>query len=185
MIASRFSTAPSRLPGRLITRASPRTAACARDRGAKRVFSSDRVLISSPNPGRRFVVTASVASGVTSLSAIPVPPVVITSRHPKLVDSLADTCRDLIELVRHDDALDWLVPTVPQQRLDCRTGLVLELASGRAVTACDDDRFDFHAFRILNAERKATSIQHSTSQPPFSKPTTDNRQNCRELRTEN
>src|SRR5690606_41820535 len=43
--------------------------------------SSDLFRINSPKPGRSLSQTASVASGVTSRRAGPVPPVVITRQH--------------------------------------------------------------------------------------------------------
>jgi hypothetical protein len=57
-------------------------AACARESDAIGVFSSERVRISSPKPGITFSQTRIVASGVTSLAAMPVPPVVTMSGVP-------------------------------------------------------------------------------------------------------
>jgi hypothetical protein len=65
-------------PGRLITSAWPRITATWRDRIA--VGTNARLMrrICSPTPGISWVATASVASGVTSRGAGPVPPVVST-----------------------------------------------------------------------------------------------------------
>ncbi len=49
------------------------------------VLDNDALRINSPNPGTRRSQTRAVASGVTSRGAIPVPPVVITSRAPSPV----------------------------------------------------------------------------------------------------
>jgi hypothetical protein len=46
--------------------------------------------ICSPNPGNILSQTASVASGVTSLGAGPVPPVVIITEQPALQSSIKD-----------------------------------------------------------------------------------------------
>ncbi len=65
-------------PGRLTISALPRTTATCRDRIA--VGTKRRLIwrICSPKPGIVLVATASVASGVTSRGAGPVPPVVST-----------------------------------------------------------------------------------------------------------
>lgn len=80
MMLSRFSVAPATLPGRFTMSAVPRMAAWARESGAIEVFLSEALRINSPNPGTARSHTDIVASGVTSRGAIPVPPVVTTSR---------------------------------------------------------------------------------------------------------
>ena len=77
--ASRFSHAPFGLPGRLTIRLFPRMPAAARDRHAFGVIRIDDALIASGIPGASLPHTAIVASGVTSRSAKPVPPVVTIS----------------------------------------------------------------------------------------------------------
>jgi hypothetical protein len=69
-------------PGRLTTSVRPQMPAVCRERIAVGTFSSDTFRISSPNPGSSFAHTRSVASGVTSRGAGPVPPVVITRQQP-------------------------------------------------------------------------------------------------------
>ena len=68
-------------PGRLMIKALPRITATWRDRIA--VATKLRLIwrICSPNPGITLCATASVASGVTSRGAGPVPPVVSTRSH--------------------------------------------------------------------------------------------------------
>ena len=57
----------------------PRTPASARDRMAVGTVAKLRIRIASPKPGSSLSITSRVASGVTSRSDGPVPPVVITS----------------------------------------------------------------------------------------------------------
>src|SRR5664280_708945 len=78
---SRVSAIAFGWPGRLMTSDLPRTTATWRDRMA--VGTKARLMrrICSPKPGSSFVATASVASGVTSRGAGPVPPVVTTRSH--------------------------------------------------------------------------------------------------------
>ena len=66
-------------PGRLMMSERPRTPAVARDKMDVGATANDCARIVSPNPGNSRVITASVASGVTSRAAKPVPPVVIIS----------------------------------------------------------------------------------------------------------
>ena len=65
-------------PGRLMTSAPPRITATCRDRIAVGTNASEIRRICSPKPGISLVAIASVASGVTSRGAGPVPPVVST-----------------------------------------------------------------------------------------------------------
>jgi len=74
--ASRDSTAPFGLPGRLMMMLAPRIPATARDMMARGVFFMPSARICSANPGIRRSATAIVASGVTSRGPRPVPPVV-------------------------------------------------------------------------------------------------------------
>src|SRR5215470_266711 len=68
-------------PGRLMTSAPLRTTATCRDRIAVGTNSRLILRICSPKPGMTLSATASVASGVTSRGAGPVPPVVSTRWH--------------------------------------------------------------------------------------------------------
>ena len=65
-------------PGRLMISARPRITATWRDRIAVGTNARPMRRICSPKPGISLVATASVASGVTSRGAGPVPPVVST-----------------------------------------------------------------------------------------------------------
>jgi hypothetical protein len=79
-MASRDSTAPRGLPGRLIMIVVARIPATARDKIARGVFFAPSERMCSPKPGMSLSTTAIVASGVTSRGPTPVPPVVrITS----------------------------------------------------------------------------------------------------------
>ena len=70
-----------RLPGRLTMSELPRMPAICRDRIAVGTKLSDTARISSPKPSRILSQIDSVASGVTSRFAGPVPPVVTTRQH--------------------------------------------------------------------------------------------------------
>ena len=63
-------------PGKLTIKQDPRVPAICLDRMAVGTYFRDMDLILSPKPGRTLSQTAFVASGVTSLGAGPVPPVV-------------------------------------------------------------------------------------------------------------
>src|SRR5260370_12017896 len=69
-------------PGKFTSSDLPRTPATWRERMAVGTNFSDRARICSPNPSSSLSQTASVASGVTSRRAGPVPPVVTTRQHP-------------------------------------------------------------------------------------------------------
>ena len=83
-------------PGRLKSRHDPRIPAVCLDRIAVGVYLSEIARICSPNPGINRSTTFSVAYGVTSRSAGPVPPVVTTTLQPTMsassiiVDSIKD-----------------------------------------------------------------------------------------------
>src|SRR5687767_1007788 len=79
--ASKQSRMALGLPGRLTINELPRIPAIWRDRIAVGTNLSDTARISSPKPSRILSQTASVASGVTSRLAGPVPPVVTTRQH--------------------------------------------------------------------------------------------------------
>ena len=64
------------LPGKLKIRQEPRIPAVWRERIAVGVYCNEMERICSPNPGIIRSTTRSVASGVTSRCAGPVPPVV-------------------------------------------------------------------------------------------------------------
>jgi len=70
---------PKPILGRFTMSAVPRTTAWARDREAMGVDCRDSDRMSSPKPGMNLSAMERVASGVMSLRAIPVPPVVTTS----------------------------------------------------------------------------------------------------------
>ncbi len=74
-------TAPG-LPGRLTIRQPPTTPALPRDSAANGVSAAARARRCSAIPGASRSTTSSVASGVTSRGARPVPPVVSTSCEP-------------------------------------------------------------------------------------------------------
>ncbi len=76
--ASRFSLIALGFPGRLRIKVLPLIPATCLERIAVGTYWRDAVLICSPKPGSIFSQTASVASGVTSRKAGPVPPVVMT-----------------------------------------------------------------------------------------------------------
>jgi len=78
--ASNESIAAAGLPGRLSRSVVPRTPQIPRLKAAKGVFLAPSRRIRSGMPGIRRCATAKVASGVTSRTAIPVPPTVTTSR---------------------------------------------------------------------------------------------------------
>src|SRR6202035_1631460 len=82
--ASRQSRMALGLPGRLTISDLPRMPAICRDRIAVGTTFSDTARMSSPKPSSSFSHTASVASGVTSRRAGPVPPVVHTRQHLSL-----------------------------------------------------------------------------------------------------
>ncbi len=82
--ASKHSLIDFGFPGKLITKLLPLSPAVCLDRIAVGTNFRDSVLISSPKPGIIRSHTASVASGVTSLLAGPVPPVVTTKQHLSL-----------------------------------------------------------------------------------------------------
>ena len=69
-------------PGKLNTRAFPLVPPSCLERIAVGTKLSDIARICSPKPGRTRSSTPSVASGVTSLAAGPVPPVVTTTLQP-------------------------------------------------------------------------------------------------------
>jgi molybdopterin adenylyltransferase len=70
------------LPGKVITREFPTTAAKPRERIAFGVMSTLRIRINSPKPSISTLMTSLRASGVTSRSVIPVPPVVNIKLQP-------------------------------------------------------------------------------------------------------
>src|SRR5262249_38572080 len=72
------------LPGRLTISDFPRIPATCRDRIAVGTTFSETARICSPKPSSIFSQTASVASGVTSRFAGPVPPVVTIRQHPSV-----------------------------------------------------------------------------------------------------
>src|SRR6266542_5447621 len=74
-------------PGRLMMSERLRTTATWRDRIAVGTNSRPILRICSPNPGMSLSATASVASGVTSRGAGPVPPVVSTRWQPTMSTS--------------------------------------------------------------------------------------------------
>lgn len=80
--ASRHSRMALGLPGRLTMRVLPRMPAVCRERMAVGTYWRLVARMSSPNPGIIFSHTASVASGVTSRGAGPVPPVVTIRQQP-------------------------------------------------------------------------------------------------------
>jgi len=87
-MASSDSTAPFGLPGKFSIKDLCRTAATARDKIARGVFSIPLRRISSANPGISRSATAIVASGVESRGLKPVPPVVrIRSTRPESASS--------------------------------------------------------------------------------------------------
>ena len=79
--ASRDSTAPAGLPGRLRIRAFPRTPQTPRLKAANRVFLRPSARMRSDTPSIRRSQTARVASGVTSRAAMPVPPEQVENLH--------------------------------------------------------------------------------------------------------
>ena len=79
--ASKHSLIDFGLPGKLIIKLLPLRPAVCLDKIAVGTNFKDSVLISSPKPGIILSQTASVASGVTSRFAGPVPPVVTTRQH--------------------------------------------------------------------------------------------------------
>ena len=88
MMAARVSRAACGLPGRLMTNVRSRTPATARDNAAWGCRSRLALSIAAGIPGIILCNTAAVASGVTSLGAQPVPPVVSTRLHPAAVIAL-------------------------------------------------------------------------------------------------
>src|SRR5262249_45190138 len=90
--ASRQSRIALGLPGRFTISDFPRTPAICRDRMAVGTTFSDTARIRSPKPSRTLSQTASVASGVTSRRAGPVPPVVTTRQQPSWSHSSFRVC---------------------------------------------------------------------------------------------
>src|SRR5207249_487490 len=80
--ASRQSRMALGLPGRLTISDLPRMPAICRDRMAVGTTFSETARICSPKPSSSLSQTASVASGVTSRRAGPVPPVVTLRQRP-------------------------------------------------------------------------------------------------------
>ena len=70
-------------PGKLTIKQDPLVPAICLDRMAVGTYFREMDLILSPNPGKTLSQTAFVASGVTSLGAGPVPPVVKTREQPR------------------------------------------------------------------------------------------------------
>ncbi len=81
------------LPGRLRISDRPRMAAVCLERIAVGTFWREVDRISSPKPGSNFSAAASVASGVTSRGAGPVPPVVMTSEQTSTSQRCSRFCR--------------------------------------------------------------------------------------------
>ena len=81
-ISSMVSRIAFGLPGRLKIRLDPLKPPTWRERIAVGTNASEMLRICSPKPGMIRSHTAIVASGVTSLSAGPVPPVVTTTLQP-------------------------------------------------------------------------------------------------------
>ena len=79
LTASKFSSAALGLPGRFIMRDLFLMPAAALDKIERSVYFIVSILMASGMPGTIFSHTATVASGVTSLGAKPVPPVVTMS----------------------------------------------------------------------------------------------------------
>ena len=75
MITNPSLTAPGD-PGRLIISVDELVPASPRDRSAVSTFSREYARIASGIPGNNFCICGAVASGVTSVGEIPVPPVV-------------------------------------------------------------------------------------------------------------
>ncbi len=80
--ASKHCRIAEGLPGKLIISAPPRIPAVCRDKIAVGTYCKLTCRISSPKPGNIFWQTASVASGVTSRTAGPVPPLVTIRQQP-------------------------------------------------------------------------------------------------------
>jgi hypothetical protein len=110
-------------PGRLITSALPRITATWRDRIA--VGTKARLIrrICSPKPGISLVATASVASGVTSRGAGPVPPVVSTRSQR----AASTSSRRVAEIVA---ASSGMRPRLPGDRIPSAPGRASRAAPG-------------------------------------------------------
>ena len=81
-ISSRISLIERGDPGKLRIKVEPRIPAVCLESTAVGTCFSEIARICSPKPGSILSQTASVASGVTSLGAGPVPPVVMMTEHP-------------------------------------------------------------------------------------------------------
>ena len=94
--ASKHSPIALGLPGRLTIKDPPlgldRMPAVCRERIAVGTLESETWRINSPNPGSILSQTATVASGVTSRGAGPVPPVVIMRQHSCSSHSSTNVC---------------------------------------------------------------------------------------------
>lgn len=77
------------LPGKFRIRQLPRIPAVCRERIAVGTYFNDMERIFSPKPGINLEHTASVASGVLSRGAGPVPPVVTTKQQPTVSTCMA------------------------------------------------------------------------------------------------
>src|SRR5574339_350371 len=86
--ASRHCRIALGLPGKFRTKVRLRMPAVCRERIAVGTYVRLFALINSPKPGNILLHTASVASGVTSRTAGPVPPDVIIRQHFSLSDML-------------------------------------------------------------------------------------------------
>ena len=141
-------------PGRLMISALPRTTATWRDRIEVGTKARPMRRICSPKPGISLVATASVASGVTSRGAGPVPPVVRTRSQRRLVDELAQGRLDRLLLVGDQPRLplDRVQHRAAQPVAQRRDALVL-VDAGRGAVA-DRDQADAHALAGRRERRR-------------------------------
>ena len=137
-------TAPFGLPGRFTMIAAPRVPQTARLNGDIGVRFNPSLRITSGIPGISRSQMASVASGVTSRFATPVPPVVTTSV------ARSDVRRNAARSAAHHRARSLahdLEPGFSQDLRHCRAREVLALAAMR--TVADGD----HCSRLLHGKR--------------------------------
>ncbi len=155
------SRQPPGEPGRLTTSVPPRRPATPRESSACGVRAIASVRMASARPGASRSMNASVASGVTSRGAKPVPPVVSTSNTPSSRE-LAQNALDRVGLVGHDPTLR-IESVGAQERLQNIAARVIALAGMNAVRNGDDGRPHTGSFDFSTSVTSPMTIPLSTA----------------------
>ena len=153
--APRLSRTPFSLPGRLMISVRPRTTATARLSIAFGVCRMPSARIASAMPGARRSATSSVASGVTSRAARPVPPVVRMRSMPPPSHHARSVAAMRVALVG-DDLVAGDFPTDSHEQLaDGGAARVVAFAAAARVADGEDAGADHGA--IVAAEAAVAS----------------------------